>query len=80
MTRTLSQSPGRSPRRSPGQSLGLSLGLVVRNVVFTVVTATLGTIHDRAINMGLLTTSTLIFGGCLFWISRMPVAAPAPKA
>ena len=53
---------------------------VINNVAFTVLTATLGTIHDRAINMGLLTTSTVIFGGCLFWVSRIPVTTPEPKA
>ena len=63
-----------------GSALPAVAAHVINNVVFTVVTATLGTIHDRAIHMGLLTTSTVIFGGCLFWISRMPLAAPAPKA
>jgi hypothetical protein len=62
-----------------GSALPAIAAHVINNVVFTVLTATLGTTHDRALNMGLLTTSTVIFGGCLFWISRMPVAAPEPK-
>ncbi len=63
-----------------GSALPAMAAHVINNVVFTVLTATLGTIHERAINMGLLATSTVIFGGCLFWISRMPVAAREPKA
>ena len=63
-----------------GSALPAMAAHVINNVVFTVLTATLGTIHDRAINLRLLAISTVIFGGCLFRISRMPIAAPEPKA
>ncbi len=63
-----------------GSALPAVAAHVINNVVFTVLTATLGTIHDRAINMRLLAISTVIFGGCLFRISRMQIAAPEPKA
>ena len=63
-----------------GSALPAMAAHVINNVVFTVLTATLGTIHDRAINMGLLAASTVIFGGCLFRISRLAPPAPAPEA
>ena len=41
------------------------------NVVFTVLTATLGALQDRALNMALLTGSAVIFFGCALRIRRL---------
>jgi membrane protease YdiL (CAAX protease family) len=59
-----------------GSALPAIASHVVNNVVFTVLTATLGTLHDRTLNMALLTGSAVIFFGCALWIRR-PSTPPA---
>jgi len=51
-----------------GSALPAVVSHVVNNVVFTVLTATVGTLQDRTLNMGLLTGSAGIFFACSFWI------------
>lgn len=58
-----------------GSALPAVAAHVVNNAVFTVLTATLGTLQDRVLNMALLTGSAVIFFGCAFWIWRL--SAPA---
>jgi len=51
---------------------------VINNVVFTVLTATVGTLQDRALNMTLLTFSAVLFFACALWIWRLSTQPPAP--
>jgi membrane protease YdiL (CAAX protease family) len=51
-----------------GSALPAIAAHVVNNVVFTVLTATVGTLQDRTLNMALLTGSAVIFFGCALWI------------
>ena len=61
-----------------GSALPAVAGHVVNNMVFTVLTATVGTLQDRALNVGLLTGAAVIFLGCVLWIRRSSVpASPA---
>lgn len=53
-----------------GSALPAVAAHVVNNVVFTVLTATVGTLQDRALNMALLTGSAIVFFGCALWIWR----------
>lgn len=59
-----------------GSALPAVAGHVVNNMIFTVLTATVGTLEDRALNMGLLVGSAVIFCGCTLWIWRLSVPAP----
>jgi membrane protease YdiL (CAAX protease family) len=54
-----------------GSALPAVAAHVINNVVFTVLTATVGTPQDRALNMALLAGSTVIFFGCAFWVWRI---------
>ena len=54
-----------------GSALPAIAAHVVNNVVFTVLTATLGALQDRALNMALLTGSAVIFFGCALRIRRL---------
>lgn len=60
-----------------GSALPAIAAHVVNNVVFTVLTATLGTLHDRTLNMALLAGSAVIFFGCALWIWRRATPPPA---
>jgi membrane protease YdiL (CAAX protease family) len=60
-----------------GSALPAIAGHVVNNVVFTVLTATLGTLQDRTLNMALLTGSAVIFFACALWVWRRSVPPPA---
>jgi membrane protease YdiL (CAAX protease family) len=51
-----------------GSALPAIAAHVVNNVVFTVLTATVGTLQDRTLNMALLTGSAVILFGCALWI------------
>lgn len=51
-----------------GSALPAISAHVVNNVVFTVLTATVGTLQDRTLNMALLTGSAVIFFVCALWI------------
>jgi membrane protease YdiL (CAAX protease family) len=51
-----------------GSALPAIAAHVVNNVVFTVLTATVGTLQDRTLNMALLAGSAVIFFGCSLWI------------
>jgi uncharacterized protein len=55
-----------------GSALPAVAAHVVNNVVFTVVTATVGTLQDRTLNMALLASSAVVFFGCALWIWRPP--------
>lgn len=59
-----------------GSALPAVSAHVINNIVFTVLTATFGTPHDRALNMALLVGSAVMFLGCALWIWRLPVPAP----
>ena len=59
-----------------GSALPAVAAHVINNVVFTVLTATVGTLHDRSLNMTLLTTSAVLFFACVFWIWRSPAGKP----
>jgi membrane protease YdiL (CAAX protease family) len=61
-----------------GSALPAVAAHVINNMVFTLLTATLGTLDDRALNLALLTGSAVIFCGCALWIWRLSV--PAPRA
>ncbi len=62
-----------------GSALPAVAAHVINNVVFTVLTATVGTLHDRSLNMMLLTASAVLFCACVFWIWRSPpVGKPTP--
>ena len=63
-----------------GSALPAVAAHVINNVVFTVLTATVGTLHDRSLNLTLLTISTVLFFACVFWILRSPpVGAPGVR-
>jgi hypothetical protein len=59
-----------------GSALPAVAAHVINNMVFTVLTATVGTPQDRAVNMALLAGSAVIFFGCALWISRRSAAPP----
>jgi membrane protease YdiL (CAAX protease family) len=60
-----------------GSALPAVVAHVINNMLFTVLTATVGTLDDRALNMALLTGGAIVFFACAFWIRRPP-ASPQP--
>ena len=61
-----------------GSALPAVASHIVNNVVFTVLTATVGTVQDRETNAALLAASAVVFVACVLWIRR-PSGAP-PRA
>ena len=59
-----------------GSALPAVSAHVINNIVFTVLTATLGTLQDRALNVALLAGSAVVFLGCALWIRRVSVPIP----
>jgi membrane protease YdiL (CAAX protease family) len=49
---------------------------VVNNAVYTVLTAVVGTIGGRDVNLMLGGAAALIFAGCMFWLHRSLPASP----
>jgi uncharacterized protein len=62
-----------------GSALPAIAAHVINNVVFTVVTATAGTLHDRSLNMALLSVSAVIFFACALWIWRLSTPPPGVR-
>ena len=58
-----------------GSALPAVAAHVINNVVFTVITATMGSLQARGLNMALLTVSAVLFFGCVLWIWRLSVPA-----
>jgi membrane protease YdiL (CAAX protease family) len=56
-----------------GSALPAVAAHVINNIIFTVLTATVGTLQDRALNIALLTGAAVILVGCALWIRRRPV-------
>jgi membrane protease YdiL (CAAX protease family) len=59
-----------------GSALPAVAAHVINNALFTLVTALLGNIDDRALNMMLLAAASVIFVGCAFWVRRLSSAPP----
>jgi membrane protease YdiL (CAAX protease family) len=59
-----------------GSALPAVSAHVINNMVFTVLTATVGTPLDRALNMTLLMGAAVVFFGCVLWIWRLSVPSP----
>ena len=59
-----------------GSALPAVAAHVINNALFTLLTALLGNIDDRALNMMLLAASSVIFVGCAFWVRRLSSAPP----
>jgi membrane protease YdiL (CAAX protease family) len=53
-----------------GSALPAVAAHVINNALFTLLTAVFGTLHDRALNMALLTGAVVVFVGCALWIRR----------
>lgn len=64
-----------------GSALPAVAAHIVNNAVFTVITATFGTLSDRTLNMTLLGGSAVIFFACALWIWRpsTPRQSPGPR-
>src|SRR5262245_61070698 len=62
-----------------GSALPAVAAHVINNALFTLLTAALGPLEDRALNATLLTASLVVFLGCAVWIRRRPGALP-PRA
>jgi membrane protease YdiL (CAAX protease family) len=54
-----------------GSALPAVAAHVINNALFTLVTALLGNLDDRALNMMLLAAASVIFLGCAFWVRRL---------
>src|SRR5712691_3127147 len=59
-----------------GSALPAVAAHVINNALFTLLTALLGNIDDRALNMMLLAAASVIFVGCAFWVRRLSSAPP----
>ncbi len=62
-----------------GSALPAVAAHVINNVVFTVITATVGSLQDRSLNMALLTFSAVLFLACALWIWRLSLAPPGVR-
>ena len=59
-----------------GSALPAVASHVINNGLFTLLTALLGNVDDRAINMALLAAASVVFVGCAFWVRRLASAPP----
>jgi membrane protease YdiL (CAAX protease family) len=59
-----------------GSALPAVAAHVINNALFTLLTALIGNIDDRALNMMFLAASSVIFLGCAFWARRLSSAPP----
>ena len=62
-----------------GSALPAVAAHVINNALFTLLTAVVGTLEDRALNTALLAGASAIFVGCAFWVSKLS-APPVPPA
>lgn len=53
-----------------GSALPAVAAHVINNAVFTVLTATVGSLQDRSLNMALFALSSVLFLACVLWIWR----------
>jgi membrane protease YdiL (CAAX protease family) len=60
-----------------GSALPAVASHVTNNALFTLVTALLGTLEDRALNVALLAGAAAIFVACAFSVWRLPAAPPS---
>ena len=59
-----------------GSALPAVAAHVINNALFTLVTALLGNLDDRALNIALLAGASAIFVGCAFRVRRLSTAPP----
>ena len=60
-----------------GSALPAVAAHVINNALFTLLTAALGPLEDRALNIALLAGAVVIFVGCAVWIRRLSSAPPS---
>jgi uncharacterized protein len=60
-----------------GSTLPAVAAHVINNMLFTMLTATVGTPQDRAVNVALLLGCALTFVACVVWVQQRSTAPPA---